>query len=187
MYAWRMLWPMHTGITIFFFPSHLLSSPFFSLFLLVVTQIRGHIAGSSPPLHSTARASHFTGITGPVRYPMGVFGSRHDRGCTPWDAERDKPWDTLSVAYTMAYTMVLRSICHGNICPVGRTTGYLMVYDMGERSRTVLYLGYTVERAMEYPVLSKHPWDTPWDILWEAIIQAHGTHDGLICPGLKGM
>ena len=32
-----------------FFPSHLLSSLFFSLSLLVVTQIRGHIAGSSPP------------------------------------------------------------------------------------------------------------------------------------------
>ena len=32
----------------FFFSSHLLSSPFFSLSLLVVTQIRGHIAGSSP-------------------------------------------------------------------------------------------------------------------------------------------
>ena len=34
----------------FFFPSPLLSSPFYSLSLLVVTQIRGHMAGSSPPL-----------------------------------------------------------------------------------------------------------------------------------------
>ncbi|CAN0387298.1 unnamed protein product, partial [Laminaria digitata] len=34
----------------FFFSSlHLLSSPFFSRFLLVVTQIRDHKAGSSPP------------------------------------------------------------------------------------------------------------------------------------------
>ena len=33
----------------FFFPSHLLSSPFYSLSPLVVTQIRGHIAGSFPP------------------------------------------------------------------------------------------------------------------------------------------
>ena len=35
----------------FFFPSHVLSSPFFPLSLLVVTQIRGHIdiAGSSLP------------------------------------------------------------------------------------------------------------------------------------------
>ena len=38
-------------ITTFFFPSpsHLLSSPFYSLSLPVVTHIRGHIAGSSPP------------------------------------------------------------------------------------------------------------------------------------------
>ena len=43
----------------FFFPSHLLSSPFYSLPLLVVTQIRGHIAGSSPPLPTTVRALHF--------------------------------------------------------------------------------------------------------------------------------
>ena len=40
-------------------PSHLLSSPFFSLSLLVVTQIRGHMAGSSPPLPTTVRALHF--------------------------------------------------------------------------------------------------------------------------------
>ena len=33
----------------FFVPSHLLYSPFFSLSILVVTQIRGHIARSSPP------------------------------------------------------------------------------------------------------------------------------------------
>ena len=44
---------------LFFFPSHLLSSPFFSLSLLVVTQIRCHIAGSSPPLPTTVRALHF--------------------------------------------------------------------------------------------------------------------------------
>ena len=42
-------------------PSHLLSSPFFPLSLLVVTQIRGHIltAGSSPSLPTTVRASQF--------------------------------------------------------------------------------------------------------------------------------
>ena len=39
-------------------PSHLLSSPFFFLSLLVVTQIRGHLAGSSPPLPTTVRALH---------------------------------------------------------------------------------------------------------------------------------
>ena len=38
---------------------HLLSSPFYFLSLLVVTQIRGHIAGSSPPLPYTVRALHF--------------------------------------------------------------------------------------------------------------------------------
>ena len=43
----------------FFFPSHLLSSPFYYLSRLVVTQIRGHIAGSSPPLTTTVRALHF--------------------------------------------------------------------------------------------------------------------------------
>ena len=42
-----------------FFPSHLLSLPFCSLSLLVATQIRGHIAGSSPPLPTTVRALHF--------------------------------------------------------------------------------------------------------------------------------
>ena len=40
-------------------PSHLLSSPFCSLSLLVVTQIRGPIAGSSPPLPTTVRVLHF--------------------------------------------------------------------------------------------------------------------------------
>ena len=50
----------HLGQNIFFFfPSHLLSPPFYSLSLLVVTQIRGHIAGSSPPLPTTVRALHF--------------------------------------------------------------------------------------------------------------------------------
>ena len=46
---------------IYLFPSHLLSSPFYSLSLLVVTQIRGHIliAGSSSPLHTTVRALNF--------------------------------------------------------------------------------------------------------------------------------
>ena len=44
---------------LFFFPSHLLSSPFYSPSLLVVTQIRGHIAGSSPPLPTTVRALQF--------------------------------------------------------------------------------------------------------------------------------
>ena len=40
-------------------PSHLLSSPFCSLSLLVATQIRGHITGSSTPLPTTVRALHF--------------------------------------------------------------------------------------------------------------------------------
>ena len=44
-----------------FVPSQVLSSPFcsLSLLLIVVTQIRGHIAGPSPPLPSTVRALHF--------------------------------------------------------------------------------------------------------------------------------
>ena len=42
----------------FFFPSYSLYSPFFLSFL-VVPQIRGHIAGSSPPLPTTVRALHF--------------------------------------------------------------------------------------------------------------------------------
>ena len=37
-------------------PSHLLSSPFHSHSHLDVTQIRGHIAGPSPPLPTTVRA-----------------------------------------------------------------------------------------------------------------------------------
>ena len=41
-----------------FVSSHLLSSPLFPLSLLVVTQIRGHIAGSFP-VHATVRALHF--------------------------------------------------------------------------------------------------------------------------------
>ena len=44
--------------TLILFFSHLLSSLFYSLSLLVVTQIRGHIAGSSP-LTTTVRALHF--------------------------------------------------------------------------------------------------------------------------------
>ena len=44
---------------LFFFPSHLLSPPSYSLSVLVVTQIRGHTAGSSPPLPTTVRALHF--------------------------------------------------------------------------------------------------------------------------------
>ena len=43
----------------FFFPSYLLSSPFCSLSLLVVTQTRSHIAGSFPPIPTTVRALHF--------------------------------------------------------------------------------------------------------------------------------
>ena len=43
----------------FFFPSHLLSSPFCSLSLLVVIQIRGHTAGCSSPIPTAVRALHF--------------------------------------------------------------------------------------------------------------------------------
>ena len=45
----------------FFFLSipFILPLPFCSLSLLVVTQMRGHIAGSSHPLPTTVRASHF--------------------------------------------------------------------------------------------------------------------------------
>ena len=46
-------------ISSFLFQSYLLSSPFCFLSLLVVTQIRGHIAGSFPPLPTTVRALHF--------------------------------------------------------------------------------------------------------------------------------
>ena len=44
-----------------FFSSHLLSSPFYSPSLLVVTQIRGHILNSRlfSPLPTTVRALHF--------------------------------------------------------------------------------------------------------------------------------
>ena len=45
---------------ILLFPPRLLSSAFFlSETLLVATQIRGHIAGSSPPVPTTVRAWHF--------------------------------------------------------------------------------------------------------------------------------
>ena len=43
---------------VFFHPISFLR-PFLFLSLLVVTQIRGHIAGSSPPLPTTVRALHF--------------------------------------------------------------------------------------------------------------------------------
>ena len=46
-------------LILLFFPSHLLSWPFYSLSLLVVAQIRGHMAGSSPPIATTVRALHF--------------------------------------------------------------------------------------------------------------------------------
>ena len=42
----------------FFHPIYCLR-PSFSLSILVVTQIRGHVAGSSPPLPTTVRALHF--------------------------------------------------------------------------------------------------------------------------------
>ena len=48
----RRLTPQPSWCLVPFFsfsPSHLLSTPFFSLSLLVITQIRGHMAGSSPP------------------------------------------------------------------------------------------------------------------------------------------
>ena len=50
----------HTHIYIYYIPSHLLSSPFcsLSLLLIVVTQIRGHMAGCFPPLPTTVRALH---------------------------------------------------------------------------------------------------------------------------------
>ena len=46
---WR--WLASNGVTFFCVrvPSHLLSSPFYSLSLVVETQIRGHVAGSSSP------------------------------------------------------------------------------------------------------------------------------------------
>ena len=47
---------MHTFL-FFLHPIHYLRPSILSL--LVVTQIRGHIAGSSPPLPTTVRALHF--------------------------------------------------------------------------------------------------------------------------------
>ena len=49
---------------LFFFFSYFFFHPIYCvrpsiLSLLVVTQIRGHIAGSSPPLRTTVRALHF--------------------------------------------------------------------------------------------------------------------------------
>ena len=44
---------------LFFFIPFILSSPLYPLSLLVVTQIRGHIAGSSPLLPATVRDLHF--------------------------------------------------------------------------------------------------------------------------------
>ena len=44
---------------VFFFPAHLLSSPFYSFSPLVVTQIRGHTAGYSPSLPTAVRTLHF--------------------------------------------------------------------------------------------------------------------------------
>ena len=43
----------------FFFIPFIILALLFSLSLLVVTQIRGHIAGSSPPLPTTVRVLHF--------------------------------------------------------------------------------------------------------------------------------
>ena len=43
---------------LFFFPSHILSSPFCSLSPQILTQIRGHIPGPSP-LPTTVHALHF--------------------------------------------------------------------------------------------------------------------------------
>ena len=53
--------PAHFFFLLFFFffhPMHFIFALLFSL-PLVVTQIRGHIAGSSPPLPTTVRALHF--------------------------------------------------------------------------------------------------------------------------------
>ena len=46
-------------ISLFIFHPIYYLRPSFSLSLLVVAQIRGHIAGSSPPLPTTVRALHF--------------------------------------------------------------------------------------------------------------------------------
>ena len=55
---WKMI-ALDLFFSFFFVSSHLLCSPFCSLSLLVVTQIRGNIAGSSPPLPTKVRALHF--------------------------------------------------------------------------------------------------------------------------------
>ena len=47
------------NIMYLFFIPFILFALLFSLFLQVVTQIRGHTAGSSPPLPTTVRALHF--------------------------------------------------------------------------------------------------------------------------------
>ena len=49
----------HFSFFFFFSIPFILSSPFYSLSLLVVTQIRGHTAGSAPPLPATVRGLHF--------------------------------------------------------------------------------------------------------------------------------
>ena len=50
-----------TAVYTIYIRIHISSHLFFALLfsLLVVTQIRGHIAGSSPPLPTTVRALHF--------------------------------------------------------------------------------------------------------------------------------
>ena len=60
-------WVVVVVVVVVFAPSHLLSSPLFSIFLLiVVTQIRGHMAGSSRTLPTTTgRALYF--------YPEKIF------------------------------------------------------------------------------------------------------------------
>ena len=59
--AERSRWLLHRQpfFVCHLFLSQLLSSPFYSLSLLVVTEIRGHIAGSPPPLPTTVRALPF--------------------------------------------------------------------------------------------------------------------------------
>ena len=53
------LWLGFGCCCLFFFHPIYYLRPSVSLSLLVVTQIRGHIAGSSPPLPTTVRALHF--------------------------------------------------------------------------------------------------------------------------------
>ena len=55
---WKCGKPYPLFFLLFFVPCHLLSSPFCSLSLLVVTRIRDHIAGSSP-LPTTLLVFHF--------------------------------------------------------------------------------------------------------------------------------